>query len=218
MLAHDARAGIVYEEWLDVEPCPRGAFEIAREAGALLARLHADPAPLGPPTPRHDSGAAIELLRTQPTLRTRTLALPTRASRPTPRWIHGDFHSDQLARARDGGALRLLDLDRLGSGDVLEDLAAWIADHLLERPSDGLQAASSELLAGYVEGGGEPPQARELALAVGEALVQRAAAMLRRLESDAASRAARILDLAREIEPSSAHGVWSTREREGGPR
>lgn len=206
MVAWEERAGLVYEEWLEVDTCAHDAFELACEAGELLARLHAECAPEVVPASVQEVSAAAALLATQPELcgRVRPIDAPVRASGADRVWVHGDFHTDQLARGRRDGALRLLDLDRLGPGRPHEDLGSWIADHLVERPDDGLRAAGAALLDGYASARGRPPRRAELALAVAEALVQRAAGALRRLEAGAPAKAARLLDLAREIAPKGA--------------
>ncbi len=203
LLACEERVGEIYEEWLDVDGCARDAFELAPEAGSLLARVHAERAPAIEPAEAHGLESVVELLCTQPQLRTRglTIAAAPREVLERPVWTHGDFHPDQLARSRADGALRLLDLDRLGPGHPLDDLASWVADHLTERPRAGVRDAASELLAAYAAGAGRLPAMEDLALAAAEALVQRAAGALRRLESGAVPKASRLLDQARELAP-----------------
>ncbi|WP_246053141.1 phosphotransferase family protein [Actinocorallia herbida] len=98
------------------------------EAGRLLARLHALPVPAGLPPqgaplrvrevltrPLPDSPAARTILRAYATL-------PDVLEAPgTARLVHGDFHLGQLVRC--GGGWRLIDIDDLGHGDPVWDLA-----------------------------------------------------------------------------------------------
>jgi Ser/Thr protein kinase RdoA (MazF antagonist) len=114
-------------------------------------------------------------------------------------WTHGDFHPDQVATDRESGMPRLLDLDRLGPGFAVDDLASWVADHMVEVPSIGVAAAAAPLLRGYASAGGMRPSAREMAAAVGRALAMRAAASLRRLERDAVTKAERLLQQSCEL-------------------
>ena len=203
LLACEERVGVIYEEWLDVETCARDAFDLAHDAGSLLARVHAERAPAIEPADAHGIGSAVELLSTQPQLRSRALsiAIAPRDALERTAWTHGDFHPDQLARSRSDGALRLLDLDRLGPGNALDDLASWVADHLSEHPEAGLREAASDLLSGYAAAGGRLPAMEDLALGASEGLVQRAAGALRRLEAGAVAKASRLLDQARDLAP-----------------
>lgn len=206
LLGYEERTGLLYEEWLDVEAAAHDAFEQAAAAGAVLARLHAERAPSVAPAGEHRLSTAAALLRTQPELSELTGTLAPGRQRPSGEavWTHGDFHPDQLARSRGDGALYLLDLDRLGPGRLLDDLVSWIADHLVERPGVDLGAAAGPLLDGYAAEGGRVPEHDELAAAVAEALIHRAASALRRLESGAVVKAGRLLERARAAAP----GGW----------
>jgi aminoglycoside phosphotransferase (APT) family kinase protein len=205
LVAHEERTGVLYEQWLDVEACAYDDFGIAREAGVLLARLHADRAPVQHAAREHGLEGAVQLLATQPRLEARAHRL-VRSPVPSgePVWTHGDFHPDQLARSRRDGSLRVLDLDRLGAGRALDDLASWVADQLVEREGVELAEAAAELLASYAAAGGRVPAPEDLAAAVAYELVQRSAGALRRLERGAVVKAERLLGLARGIAPVGA--------------
>ena len=104
-----------------------------------------------------------------------------------------------MAASNKGDAV-LLDLDAVGVGDPRDDLASWIADHLVEHPADSLASASEPLLRGYA---GEMPgpgvRVDELVAPVGRALVERAAAGIRRLERGARERAIELVERARTL-------------------
>lgn len=198
LLAVEERTGLLFEEWLDVEAQRPDDFSRAGPAGRMLAGLHAP----APGTPRVDDlQAHAPLFAWHP----RLAALAAGARAPAPagaaRWTHGDFHPDQLAVERGSGELRLLDLDRLGPGRAVDDLASWVADALVAAPDAPPLEAAAPLLDGYAAAGGAPPVARELQAALASALVSRAAAALRRLEDGAVGRAARLLESARALAP-----------------
>lgn len=199
----EARSGLVFEEWLDVRPCAHDDFSPSREAGLALAGLHALPCA----DEQVEIGAAaladaLPLFEVDRKLWTAAHALVSSAwcgsTRAT--WVHGDFHPDQTARETTAGRLRVLDWDALRIGNPLEDLASWIADAVAVEDPDAPEA----LLAGYLEGGGIEPDPAELDAAVARGLFLRAAAALRRIESDA-PRKAEIL-LARAKAHRLAHG------------
>ena len=113
------------------------------EAGALLARLHAQPV-----TMRLSHGWPARLRRVVErgraagvtgTVRRALTELPPavwRAGSPDrPRtFVHGDFHLGQLGRREPGRPWLLIDVDDLGVGDPAWDLARpagfWAAGHL----------------------------------------------------------------------------------------
>ncbi len=198
LLAVEARTGLLLEEWLDVDTPRPDDFSRAEAAGGELARLHA-PASGAPRV--DDLSAHAPLFAWHPELAALASGLRAPACDGPPRWTHGDFHPDQLAVERAGGALRLLDLDRLGPGLAVDDLASWVADVLVAAPGTAPDAAAGPLLDGYVATGGTRPGARELHAALAAALVARAAAALRRLEDGAVGRAARLLEAARAVAP-----------------
>jgi hypothetical protein len=201
LVAFEEAAGLLYETWLELEEARADVLEDAPAAGELLARLHARAAPADCAPPATGLAGALEILGTQPGLVERARrAAAARESAAAPRvWTHGDFHPDQLARGRDG-AWCLLDLDRLGAGAALDDLASWIADGLVA----GRPQARARLLEGYVRAGGVVPERAALDRAVARELVQRAAGALRRLEVDALKLASQRLDLALALAPPQA--------------
>ncbi len=95
---------------------------------------------------------------------------------------------------RDGRLVALVDLDDLSPADPTADLASWVADELALRPELDLAAAASPLLEGY---GALTPA--DLAPATARALVERAAAGVRRLQEGALEQAAAYLATAREV-------------------
>lgn len=200
LLRTEDRTGLLFEEWLDVESCAGDDFSRAREAGALLARLHASKAPIAstdavPPAP-----LALQHFAWDERARALAASLPARGRSAQPCvWIHGDFHPDQLAFGRADGAARLLDLDALAAGARERDLAAWIADALARPIAQDFESAGAELVEGYLRAGGARPEAAELRLHVVHELAARAAASLRRLESGALERARELLERANAL-------------------
>lgn len=200
LLAHEPAAGILFEEWIDLEP----AAASPAAAGAALARLHAlncaeaDPPDRGAPAPCPEFAL-------DPHLRAAFARVPLVEAENGPRaWIHGDCHADQFARPRGqsgaDGAI-LLDLDELRPGALVLDLASWVADALAESPARSLASAGAELREGYCSAGGAWPAEAELRSAVARALVDRAAAAVRRLEAGAVPRALELLLRARDVAP-----------------
>ncbi len=149
--------------WPRVATVARGGSPLPwPEAGALLADLHR--VAVGPdwaPVPAHRAVDRLrEALRRLPAdapevIRRAAAALPAAAWQPAPpgrpaALTHGDFHLGQLGRSA-GGRWQLIDIDDLGLGDPVWDLA---------RPA-GLWAAGlipdadwQHFLAGYRAGGG----------------------------------------------------------------
>lgn len=189
----ELETGLLFEEWIEGAPLSPNDFEHAALAAETVAALHATPA-RGEARPA-SRAAALELLGRVEGLARRVASLPA-APVPAPRaWIHGDFHPDQLTRT-EGGA-RLLDADALRPGAPEEDLASWCADVLEARPEASFEETLEDLLAGYPA---------DLALDRGliraltaEALVQRAAGGLRRLQCAAPERALRLVRRAEEL-------------------
>jgi hypothetical protein len=204
-LGADPPSGALFEAWLELDVAAPGTFGHAGDAARLLAVLHR--VPLG--DARADAGTEEDELA--PLFAIDAELARAFARRPVPpsapagacAWIHGDFHADQIARgrgARDArGRAWLLDLDRVGPGDPLRDLGAWIADHLDESPDTSFEGAATPLLEAYEEAGGREVDARRLELVVADELVARGAAAIRRLERDALLHARRALDRAREV-------------------
>ncbi|MCC7012224.1 MAG: hypothetical protein IT454_06675 [Planctomycetes bacterium] len=195
LLGHEARAGVLFEEWLDVRPFSAERFEHAPLAGALLARLHAVPATGARPPRARES--FVEWHASVPEF-AHFESLFALEDQPARGWIHGDFHPDQVALVANGSSARLLDLDALRVGAPCEDLAQWIADHVAAGARDW-RAAAAALLDGYRALGGTEPDESALASEVARALVRSAAAALRRLERGAEDLARGRLQRAREI-------------------
>ncbi len=198
-LGADTEAGILFEAWLEVDAAAPGTFGHAREAGRLLASLHR--LPVDPEALRTESEVddLAPLFAIDPALERAVAGLPALPTGGPYAWRHGDFHPDQIARERRTGRPRLLDLDRVGVGDPLRDLASWIADHLDEDPGTSFEAAAFPLLECYEESGGLEVDPRRLELLVADELVLRGAAAIRRLQAGAVEHARRALEHAREI-------------------
>jgi hypothetical protein len=194
----DGRRGLVVERWLDVEAAAPCDFEHAPVAGGILARIHRSlPAEgAGGPALRLPSDLP-ELFAADARLGSLGAELPAPLRDRPITWIHGDVHPDQFARERGDGSWRLLDLDAVGPGDPMRDLASWAADHLHERPGTEVDDAIEALVTGY--GPRRHVDFRRLLPRLAEELVLRAAAALRRLEEDAVEVALRDLRLAAEL-------------------
>jgi len=200
--------GYLLEPWLELVTFEPDAFGHAREAAAVLARLHAlePPAELRPPRGASTSDLS-KLFRVD--ARLGRLAGPRRAA-PVPAgarraFCHGDFHPDQVARLGEGGSWCLLDLDLLHAGDPTRDLACWIADWVIESGRDAAEGART-LLDGYRAAGGAVPDERHLWALVATELVDRAASTVRRLEEGAVERALTALETARALAPRASGG------------
>ncbi|MDU0303754.1 aminoglycoside phosphotransferase family protein [Streptomyces sp. PAL114] len=120
------------------------------EAATLLARLHLAPLPAGLPPMRGPQKAACAVARLRDTAPRHPAAAPLldawaelppwargEAAAPGPaRLCHGDFHLGQLIRrAGSGSPWLLIDVDDLGSGTPVWDLArpaAWYACGMLD--------------------------------------------------------------------------------------
>jgi len=199
-LGGDERLGFLFEEWLDVRVPEPDSFAHATAAGELLARLHGLPLAAGPALEKAGELEDLApLFSVQEGLHALArAAFMTVEACSAPVWMHGDFHPDQVALEAAGGR-RLLDLDGVAGGDPRRDLASWIADHLFEQPEASLAAASLPLLEGYRSGGGRPFEIDDLRAHVCRALVERAAASIRRLERGAIERARGTLEHARDL-------------------
>ena len=199
------RQGFLLEPWLELEAFAPDTFVHAREAGALLARLHAlvVPADLRAVSsgfsPDLDELFAVDAALAR---------LPRARPHPAPErlaFCHGDFHPDQVVRRADGRWI-LMDLDLLGAGDPAFDLGCWAADWIVEHERADLEAASSLLLDGYRSAGGAPPSPARLAAFTAAELVCRAGSTLRRLEKGAVEKACFALEAAGQIEGNARLG------------
>lgn len=203
LLTHESRTGLVLETWWNVVGLSHDDFSCAREAGRLLARLHALDVP-APATTRFDPASGVELALFEVDRELSAAAhewIAEAAPFDAPAtWVHGDVHPDQFARERGSGALRLLDWDATRVDADLVDLASFAADAAVA----GAEEAEAEWFAGYREAGGRVPHARDLSRAVAAALVARAAGALRRVERDGVAKAGRCLELARRREGGGA--------------
>ena len=154
---------LTLQEWLPGEPPPRRAAA-AREAGALLAEMHATNLEgLDPLLPKHRLKAAAVSVAivsiVAPSLASRAATLLRELERTAPLVdgvvsSHGDFHGGQLLIQPDG--LAVIDFDLLGSAPPAFDLATY-AGHLVPNEAPDIAAAATaldELVAGY---GARPP-------------------------------------------------------------
>lgn len=190
--------GFLLEPWLALASFAPDSFAHAREAGALLARLHA----LTPPAELRRIATGLPNDLDALFAADAALArLPRAAPHPRPArlvFCHGDFHPDQVVRLPDGRWL-LMDLDLVGAGDPAADLACWAADWIIEHERAELDAATSALLEGYRSAGGIPPARAHLAAFTAAELVCRAGSTFRRLEQGASAKARFALEAARRI-------------------
>jgi aminoglycoside phosphotransferase (APT) family kinase protein len=146
------RWATVWPRVLTVPPDPDAAPWA--EAGRLLAALHRRPRPDG--LPEHGAARRLGVTGAGEPVAAAARRLPpaarlaTRPGRPVT-VVHGDFHLGQLGRAAAGEPWRLLDLDDLGTGDPVWDLARpagfWAAGLLPE-------AEWTAFLAAYRAAGG----------------------------------------------------------------
>lgn len=210
LLGHDPDSGAIIEEWVDLEALPPTAVlddQHQARAGRALAALHSRYLPPEVTAASSSlefevSGDAIDAFALETRLsdlfvrcllRTPSLAI----ERAALTWIHGDFHADQVAIAKRDEATILLDLDELRVGPPIVDLAAWQADAFVE---NGARAPSCDaLLSAHRAAGGPSVDPVALAHATGFALMERAAAAIRRLERGALEKALRCLDRVREL-------------------
>jgi aminoglycoside phosphotransferase (APT) family kinase protein len=161
-------------ERLDGETIPRRLLRdeayaaarpvLARRLGEVLARIHAVAPAAVPGLPRVDAlGQATELYRDfgepRPALEIglRWLAGHRPPARPDA-LVHGDFRTGNLVVAGDG--LRgVLDWELAHRGDPMQDLG-WLCTKAWRfgsaRPVGGF-GTRDELMAGYADGGGTPP-------------------------------------------------------------
>jgi hypothetical protein len=198
VLATNQRQGYLLEPWLALTSSAPDSFAHAREAGAVLARLHALPAPQGLRAVADGLPGDLDALFA---VDERLARAPRPAAHPAPGRVvfcHGDFHPDQVARGNDGRWL-LLDLDLLGAGDPAFDLGCWIADAIVESQRPDLEAASAALLEGYRSAGGQPPERARLAAFTAAELACRAGSTIRRLEREAVEKARFALEAARAL-------------------
>lgn len=136
----------------DLASSPSSAHAAA--AGAALARLHAvtldDAGVVDTPAARgHDAARALRTALPSTARRADDLVrrLPSTRRRAI---VHGDFSADQVLLGP-GGRIRLIDLDRLGSGDPARDLAGFAVEEFFRT---GDLATTIALFAAYRAEGG----------------------------------------------------------------
>lgn len=129
--------------------------ELALRTGAMLGALHGQTRgrdwPGGSlPQPPPDV-TAEGLHQVAPWLSERVTAISSRltmllaaAARTDPVWLHGDLSPDQVLHDTDG-AIRLIDLDRAGSGPAALDVGSWLA----ACAATGREQLAEPFLAGY---------------------------------------------------------------------
>lgn len=125
----------------------------ATAAGEALARVHAQPSsvPVDETTDERAASAVRAVRTVLPALGDRAHALslhrPITGRRAL---VHGDFSADQvLVDGRDD--VRLIDLDRMGTGDPARDLATFAVE---EQMRTGALALTDALFAAYRSSGG----------------------------------------------------------------
>lgn len=152
---------------------------LALRAGAMLGALHEETRgrdwPGGRLTQPPPDVTAEGLHEVAPWLSERVLAISSRlvtllaaGTRTDPVWLHGDLSPDQVLHDTDG-AIRLVDLDRAGSGPAALDVGSWLA---------ACAATGREQLAEpFLDGYSSVSDVDEQAVGVAEALAQFRAAV-----------------------------------------
>ena len=178
------------------------ASAAAAATGAAIARLHASPA--GHPLPEARLGPRLPatLTELEALLPHRAAAIAQLADdlvarlpqRPATGLLHGDLSPDQVLVDRSGGAprIRLIDLDRSGTGSLGADLGSWLAACLTGRD----EHVGAALLAGYAAAGGIVPGSDELAAWTARGLLAAALDPVRRFHPRAGAEVEERLDLA----------------------
>jgi hypothetical protein len=168
-------------------PVRRG--DVARDAGAVLAGLHASDLGVLPVHAPEDrlrnvgesvklvSAVAPQLAERAQTLFQRLEATPPRSDELVP--SHGDFHGGQLLELAEGG-WGLIDFDLVCSAAPALDLANY-AGHLVAQEGLGPSEASA-VLDGLVEGYGRRPDG--LSWYLGAAVLRSARGPFKRFEPD----------------------------------
>jgi aminoglycoside phosphotransferase (APT) family kinase protein len=201
------------------EPAPAGSgtagtavsavHELASAAagatGAAIARLHAAPADGPLPAARLGPRLPATLAELEALLPHRTAAIAQLADdlavrlpeRPATGLLHGDLSPDQVLVGRPGGEarIRIIDLDRSGTGPLGADLGSWLAACLAGRD----EHVGVALLEGYVAGGGILPTPDELAAWTARALLAAALDPVRRFLPRAGEAVEERLDLAAAV-------------------
>lgn len=140
---------------------------LARQCGAALARIHATP----PPADLETVDAAATLANYEATWRASGAVRPTieaafrwlerrlPAAPVAPRLVHGDFRNGNLMIDPAHGLAAVLDWELAHLGDPAEDLG-WICTNSWRFGQPQRRVGGfgdlDDLLAGYVEAGGEP--------------------------------------------------------------
>lgn len=177
----------------------------AGATGAAIARLHAAPADGSLPEARLGPRLPATLTELEVLLPHRSAALAQLADdlaarlpeRPAAGLLHGDLSPDQVLVDRPGGEprIRLIDLDRSGTGPLGADLGSWLAACLAARD----EQVGAALLEGYVVGGGSLPAPDELAAWTARALLAAALDPVRRFLPGAGDAVEERLDLAAAV-------------------
>ncbi|WP_151526443.1 aminoglycoside phosphotransferase family protein [Serinicoccus kebangsaanensis] len=155
----------------DTSAAATSVLRHAREAGAIVRRLHSLPTAAVPRLPRRgwpevvDSAqrAVAQLQLVAPTLahpaRLALAGLPDEAAGGDPVLLHGDLSLDQVLVAADGSVL-LTDLDRAATGPPEVDLAAMAAARIVQEVDADAEGdveqdrRGSDLLAAFEAGYG----------------------------------------------------------------
>ena len=181
------------------------ASAAAGATGAAIARLHAAPAGQSLPEARLGPRLPATLTELDALLPHRTAAIAQLADdlaarlpqRPETGLLHGDLSPDQVLVDRPGGSprIRLIDLDRSGTGPLGADLGSWLAACLTGRD----EHVGAALLAGYAAAGGTVPASDELAAWTARALLAAALDPVRRFHPRAGAEVEERLDLAAAV-------------------
>lgn len=173
-------------------PTGEGAAAAARTTGAAIARLHAAAPSAALPAARLGRTVPDSLDLLGELLPHRGRAVRTLAARldealpdaPRTGLLHGDLTPDQvLVDTHAEGtaaepAIRIVDLDRSGTGPLGADLGAWLASCLVM----GRPRLAEAFLEGYLAAGGALPETSELAAWTARALAAASVDPMRRAQ------------------------------------
>jgi len=183
---------MIVTEWVDGQPLasriddPGRARQVFRATGRALGELHAVEAGLRPLPASGDrlSDLSMDLARMLPDDARAIETLGERLSRAgahdrdrTATTVHGDFHLDQVLLVGDRPVL--VDFDRAGLGDGLDDIGSFCA-RLEEERVDPVLAR--DFLEGHAEASGCKPESQQIRIATAVALFYRCGFPFRSLD------------------------------------
>lgn len=152
----------------------------AHTAGEVMAQLHAHHSSEAEALATDVEGPAEAVAQVAPWLADRVEALSARltvrlAGQQAPAVeLHGDFSPDQvLLAAENSHKIRIIDLDRAGTGPALRDVGSWVASCRV----NGLPRLAEAFLTGYTAAPGPGPELDSEALSAWESYAHLSAAL-----------------------------------------